>query len=109
MKTDAARLGLTDELISKLGSLKRIVVPPLNAVTANSADDPREIGRKLNTDAVLVGTVQRADGRLRVNAQLIRTNTGEQIWATGSNSQQPASLLCRTNSQLLLLKHSPLN
>ena len=77
----ALGLGLTDELITKLGSLKRIVVPPLNAVAGNFADDPREIGRKLKTDAVFVGTIQKADGRLRVNAQLIRTNTGEQIWS----------------------------
>jgi tetratricopeptide (TPR) repeat protein len=56
-------------------------VPPLSAVASGPISDPREVGRKLNVDAVLVGTVQRADGRLRVNAQLIRTNTGEQIWA----------------------------
>jgi len=74
-------LGLTDELITKLGSLKRIVVPPLSAVASSPTTDPREIGRMLDVDAILVGTVQRADGRLRVKAQLIRTTTGEQVWA----------------------------
>ena len=85
----ALGLGLTDELITKLGSLRRVVVPPLNAVAANSAGDPREVGRKLKTDAVLVGTIQEADGRLRVNAQLIRTNNGEQIWS--DRFEQPSS------------------
>jgi len=81
-------LGLTDELITKLGSLKRVIVPPLNAVAAD-VSDPLEAGRRLNVDAVLVGTIQKADGRLRVNAQLIRTASGEQIWA--NRFEQPSA------------------
>ena len=82
-------LGLTDELITKLGSLKRVVVPPLSAVASNGQPDPLETGRKLNVDAVLVGTIQKAEGRLRVNAQLIRTNNGEQVWS--NRFEQPAA------------------
>ncbi|HEY2866478.1 MAG TPA: tetratricopeptide repeat protein [Pyrinomonadaceae bacterium] len=81
-------LGLTDELITKIGSLKRVIVPPLSAVATNGSD-PLETGRRLNVDAVLVGTIQKADGRLRVNAQLIRTDSGEQIWA--NRFEQPTA------------------
>ncbi|HMM80464.1 MAG TPA: tetratricopeptide repeat protein [Pyrinomonadaceae bacterium] len=75
-------LGLTDALITKVGSLRRVIVRPLSTVASLSDQaDPLEVGRRLNVDAVLDGTIQRADGRLRVNARLLRTSTGEQIWA----------------------------
>ncbi|MBC7899862.1 MAG: winged helix-turn-helix domain-containing protein, partial [Saprospiraceae bacterium] len=78
----ALGMGLTDALITKLGSLKQIVVRPTSAVTtfAESPADPVEIGKKLNVDAVLEGTIQQSEGRLRINARLIRTDTGMQIW-----------------------------
>ena len=82
-------LGLTDELITKLGSLRRVTVPPLSAVASDALLDPLATGRKLNVDAVLVGTIQKAEGRLRVNAQLIRTNNGEQVWA--NRFEQPTA------------------
>jgi TolB-like protein/DNA-binding winged helix-turn-helix (wHTH) protein len=76
-------LGLTDALITKLGGLRQIVVRPTGAVApfANSTEDPVDIGRKLSVDAVLEGTIQQSDGRLRINARLIRTDSGIQIWA----------------------------
>lgn len=74
-------LGLTDTLITKLGSLRRVIVRPTNAVVSFTGEgDIVDIGRKLNVDVVLDGTIQKAEGRLRVNARLIRTATGEQIW-----------------------------
>jgi DNA-binding winged helix-turn-helix (wHTH) protein/TolB-like protein/Flp pilus assembly protein TadD len=85
----ALGLGLTDALITKLGSLKRIVIRPTNAVAAIPAEeDPTDIGRRLHVDAILDGTIQEADGRLRINARLLRTSTGEQIW--GDRFEEPA-------------------
>lgn len=76
-------LGLTDSLITKIGSLRSIAVRPLNAVvkTAETEADSIEIGKKLKTDAVLEGTIRKADGRVRVNVRLLRVENGEQIWA----------------------------
>ncbi|QQS41643.1 MAG: tetratricopeptide repeat protein [Acidobacteriota bacterium] len=74
--------GLADALVTKLGSTRRVVVRPSSAADAVSGiEDPVEIGRKLDVDAVLMGTIQQADGRLRVNARLIRTESGEQLWS----------------------------
>lgn len=88
--TRALGLGLTDALITKLGSLRRVIVRPTNAVTSFSTEsNSNDAGRRLNVDAVLEGTIQQADGRLRVNARLIRTATGEQIW--GDRFEQPAA------------------
>lgn len=87
---NALGLGLTDALITKLASTRRFIVRPTNAVTpfANNAD-PVETGRRLNVDVVLEGTIQQADGRLRVNARLFQTATGEQIWA--ERFEQPSA------------------
>ena len=91
--TKALGLGLTDALITKLGSLRQIVVRPTSAIASFPAanGDMGDVGRKLSVDAVLEGTIQQADGRLRVNARLIRTSTGEQIWA--DKFEQPAANL----------------
>ena len=86
----ALGLGLTDALITKLGSLKQVVVRPTSAITSLPAtNESTEIGRRLSVDAILEGSIQTADGRLRVNARLIRTSTGEQIWA--DKFEQPAA------------------
>jgi DNA-binding winged helix-turn-helix (wHTH) protein/TolB-like protein/cytochrome c-type biogenesis protein CcmH/NrfG len=83
-ETDKALgLGLTDVLISKLGSVNQVVVRPASAVLKFEGTDidPLEMGKRLSVDAVLEGTIQRVDGKLRVNARLIRVRNGEQIWA----------------------------
>ena len=85
-------LGLTDALITKLGSLPNVVVRPTSAITSlTGANTSTDVGQRLSVDAVLEGTIQEADGRLRVNARLIRTSTGEQIWA--DKFEQPATNL----------------
>lgn len=80
-ETNVLGLGLTDALITKLASLRRVVVRPTTAVVALPAEtDPIDAARRLHVDAVLDGTIQQADGRLRVTARLFRTASGEQIW-----------------------------
>jgi DNA-binding winged helix-turn-helix (wHTH) protein/TolB-like protein len=76
-------LGLADALIMKIGGLRQITVRPLSAVTpfADAPQDSLAIGKKLKADAVLEGTIQQADGRVRLNVRLLRVENGEQIWA----------------------------
>jgi DNA-binding winged helix-turn-helix (wHTH) protein/TolB-like protein/Tfp pilus assembly protein PilF len=80
---DALGLGLTDSLITELGSVRHIVVRPIAAVRglSGSTEDAIELGRKLKVDAVLDGTIQESGGRVRINARLVSTVDGEQIWA----------------------------
>ena len=80
---NALGLGLADSLITELGSLRHLVIRPIGSVRnfAGSPDDPIELGRRLNVDAVFDGTIQQAGGKLRINARLISTQTGEQLWA----------------------------
>jgi TolB-like protein len=75
--------GLTEELINALSN-----IPPLRVVSRttvfqfkNYAGDIRELGRRLNVDAILEGTVRRQDDRIKVIAQLNSVQDGYNYWS----------------------------
>lgn len=74
------RLGLTDALITKLSSLKQVVVRPTNAVRNFGDRDPMAAGRELKVDAVLDGNVQRVGQQIRVTVQLVNVRDGSLLW-----------------------------
>lgn len=74
-------LGLTDALITKIGSLRSVSVRPMSAAMKFADADALEAGRKLSVDAVLEGTIRESDGLIRVNVRLLRVSNGEQIWS----------------------------
>jgi len=75
--------GLTDALVTKLGSLRSIVVRPPASVAQFSdiGRDPTEVGRDLHVKAVLEGSIHQFEGKLRVQLRLLNTATGSQIWS----------------------------
>lgn len=79
----ALGLGLADTLIMRIGGLRQTIVRPISAVTpyTETTQDSLEIGRRLNVDAILEGTIQQFEGRVRLNARLLLVENGEQIWA----------------------------
>lgn len=82
-ETDKALgLGLADSLISRLGNLRKMTVRPLSAVNKylETEAQPIDFARDLQVDAVLEGTFQRRENRLRVNVRLLRVADGTQIW-----------------------------
>ncbi len=82
-QTETLSLGLTDNLINRLGSLKRFAVSPYSAVDkfGENGEDALAFGRRLKVDGVLVGTIQEDGERLRVNVSFVDTRTGSQIWS----------------------------
>ena len=76
-------LGMADATIIKLSKLPQLSVLPTSAVYKYTGreHDPLAIGRELNVDAVLDGTVQHADGRVRVTVQLLRRADGHTLYA----------------------------
>ncbi len=76
-------MGMADAVIMRLSSLSDTIVRPLAAVRryANSSEDPRQIGGELAVDAVLSGSIERADRQIRVAVQLLHCSTGKQLWA----------------------------
>jgi serine/threonine protein kinase/tetratricopeptide (TPR) repeat protein len=75
--------GLAETLINALTSIKDLrVVARTSAFSFKGKDqDVREIGKKLNVNAVLEGSVQKADNRIRITAQLINVEDGYHIWS----------------------------
>jgi TolB-like protein/Tfp pilus assembly protein PilF/DNA-binding XRE family transcriptional regulator len=75
--------GLADELISALTKIRHLfVVARSSAFAFKRMDlDAREVGRRLNVDTILEGTVKKAGDRLRVSVRLINAANGFQLWS----------------------------
>lgn len=83
-------LGLTDSLISRLGSLNRFSVRPLSAVRgyAEVDQDPLKFGETLKVDVILEGTLQQTDKGLRANVRLWDLRDGAQLWQGSFDSTE---------------------
>ena len=79
----ALSLGFADALITSVRKIEELRVISINGVTryADSPREPLEIGRELHVDGVFEGTLQKANGKLRVTLRLIRVSDGKQIWS----------------------------
>jgi len=80
---DYLGLGMSDVLITKLGSINQIVVRSTSTVLsqAGGRHDPLAVGRKLGVDLLLEGWVQRVDNRIRVTVQLVDVRDGSSLWS----------------------------
>jgi DNA-binding winged helix-turn-helix (wHTH) protein/TolB-like protein len=84
-------LGLADTLITKLSSLRSLVVRPTSAVLKYSSptQDPLAAGREQKVDAVLDASLQREGEHIRVTVRLLSVRDGTALWA-----YQCEELLC---------------
>jgi TolB-like protein/DNA-binding winged helix-turn-helix (wHTH) protein/Tfp pilus assembly protein PilF len=75
--------GLTDALITDLAKTGGIRITSRTSVMQylGTKKSVKEIGRELNVDAVVEGTVMHAGSRVRVTAQLIQVATDMHLWA----------------------------
>ena len=78
-----AGLGMTDALITKLGTLPELTVRSTATVRKfdGSGADPVAAGQALGVDTVLAGSVQRLDKRIRITVRLLRVQDGQSLWA----------------------------
>ncbi|HET7122795.1 MAG TPA: adenylate/guanylate cyclase domain-containing protein, partial [Bradyrhizobium sp.] len=74
---------VTDSLTTDLSRIQGSFVIARNTAFTykGKAIDARQIGRELGVRYALEGSVQRAGDRVRVNAQLIDTETGGHVWS----------------------------
>jgi serine/threonine-protein kinase len=75
--------GLAEELINALTRLSGLrVASRTSAFRFRGGDaDIREVGRQLNVETVLEGSVRRSGNRLRITAQLINIADGYHLWS----------------------------
>ena len=76
--------GVQNEILTGLAKIADLKVISRTSVMVYKAGNPRnlrEIGQQLGVAHVLEGSVQRAGGKVRVNAQLIDARTDNHLWA----------------------------
>jgi adenylate cyclase len=75
--------GMTDTLITDLSRISSLFVIARHSVFTykGKAVKVEEVSRELGVRYVLEGSVQKADNRVRINAQLVDATTGGHLWA----------------------------
>jgi TolB-like protein len=92
--------GVTESLTTDLSRISgSFVIGRHTAFTyKGQAVSLKQIGRELNIRYVLEGSVQRSGNRLRVNVQLVNTDTASHLWPSVLTSRSRTYLKCRTRS-----------
>ena len=82
-KQDYFSDGLTEDILTELSRARDLRVLARNTTFQykGKAVDVGKLGRELKVGYLLEGSIQRANDRLRVTAQLIDTETGAHVWA----------------------------
>jgi serine/threonine protein kinase/Tfp pilus assembly protein PilF len=75
--------GISEDIISALSQVEDLRVPARTSSFAfrGKETDIREIGRALNVEKLLEGSVQKAGNRLRITVQLVNIADGYHIWS----------------------------
>jgi len=74
--------GVQDDVLTKLAKVADLKEISRNSVMQyRGRQDSRRIGRELGVSHVLEGTARRSGGKVHVNAQLVDTRTGMNVWA----------------------------
>lgn len=75
--------GISEEIISNLSRIRGLRIASRTSCFAfkGKSEDIRMIGRKLGVATVLEGSVRKAEGLLRITAQLINVEDGCHLWS----------------------------
>ena len=75
--------GMTEQLITTLAQLHGIEITSRTSAMQYKTTSKRvpEIGRELNADAVIEGSVVRSGNRVRITAQLVDARSDQHLWA----------------------------
>ena len=75
--------GMAEDIITDLSKVSGLFVIARNSSFQYRGGnlDLKKVGRELGVAYLLEGSVRQADGKLRINAQLIDASTGGHVWA----------------------------
>ena len=74
---------VTEALTTDLGRTRGLRVTSRHSANAFKASHKpvADIGRELKVDALLEGSIRRAGDQIRIELRMVRTPSGEQVWA----------------------------
>ncbi|HEY7436466.1 MAG TPA: protein kinase [Methylomirabilota bacterium] len=78
-------VGMSDGIATDLAKLRAVVAPGYvtTSIYRGSPKSPQQIGTEQQVSAVLRGSVQQSEDRVRVDAQLLDADDGQRLWARG--------------------------
>ena len=79
---DFLAVGIPDGIITRLSNVRQFRVRPTSAVARYHGQEinAQDVGRRLGSQYVLVGTIRATGDRVRVSVQLVRTADGSPVW-----------------------------
>jgi len=82
--------GMTEEIINALTHIEKLkVIARTSAfVFKDKYIDIREIGKELNVETLLEGSIRKADNRLRITVQLVKADDGSHLWSEKFDREQ---------------------
>ena len=83
-ENDYLGFALADQIIGGIAYIKNLLVRPSASVRKyiNAYINPKDIGQELNVDYVLAGNFLKVEEKIRLNIELIETNTENLVWRT---------------------------
>ena len=81
--------GMSEEIINALSHVEslKVIARTSAFMFKGKQEDMREIGKKLDVETLLEGSVRKAGNRLRITAQLIKVSDGSHIWSGAYNRE----------------------
>jgi len=82
-RDELLEVGMAESLVARLSNLPGVAVRSVGSVRryAGTEQDPISAARELQVTWIIDGSVQRAEGRVRVTARLLNTASGEAAWS----------------------------
>jgi eukaryotic-like serine/threonine-protein kinase len=82
-KQDYFADGMGDSLITELSQIKKLRVISRTSVMQykDKHESPAQIAQELGVDALVEGSVLRSGDRVRISAELVQPQTGQNLWA----------------------------
>jgi eukaryotic-like serine/threonine-protein kinase len=83
--------GMGDSLITELSQIKKLRVISRTSVMQykDKHESPAQIAQELGVDALVEGSVLRSGDRVRISAELVQPQTGQNLWA--NKYERPAT------------------
>jgi serine/threonine protein kinase/Flp pilus assembly protein TadD len=88
-KQDYFADGMSDAVITELSQVKNLRVISRSSVMQYKGKQisPEQIAKELNVDALIEGSVLRSDDHVRISAELVQPQTGQNLWANSYDRQ----------------------